>query len=87
MIVGSHSLESDGYLVEFIPEARSCYSGELKQQMSMRNWTTGKKITNIRRDAKTAKIKKFDSKDKILHKLWKLCIMKTGFRHGEWIFI
>ena len=55
--------------------------------MSMRNWTTGKKITNIRRDAKTAKIKKFDSKDKILNKLWKLCIMKTGFRHGEWIFI
>lgn len=55
--------------------------------MSMRNWTTGKEITNIRRDAKTAKIKKFHSKDKILNKLWKLYIMETGFRHDEWIFI
>ena len=87
MTVSSHSLGSDGYLVELIPEARSCYSGELKQQMSMRNWTTGKEITNIRRDAKTAKIKKFHSKDKILNKLWKLYIMETGFRHDEWIFI
>ena len=57
MIVSSHSLGSDGYLVELIPEARSYYSGELKQQMSMRNWTTGKKITNIRRDEKQPRSK------------------------------
>ena len=44
-------------LTELFPEEGSCGSGESKQQISMRNQTTGKKITNIRRDAKTAKIK------------------------------
>ena len=53
----------------------------------MRNWTTGKKITNIRRNAKTARIKTDDSKDKMLNKLWKQYIMKTGLRHDEGKFI
>lgn len=42
-----------------------------------------RKLQNIRRDAKTHKIKQFDRRDKMLNKLWKHSIMKIALSHDE----
>lgn len=64
MIDNPDSLGLHGVVTELFPEEGSCSSGESKQKLCMRNWTTGEKITNIRRDAKTAKIKQLTERIK-----------------------
>lgn len=64
MIDNPDSLGLHGVVTELFPEEGSCSSGESKQKLCTRNWTTGEKITNIRRDAKTAKIKQLTERIK-----------------------